>query len=104
MRVELWNDWVANADGEGYEVWVFVDGQRLARAEYVDDFGYYVDRDYVSPDLERAVRDLEDGPGSKGPLAEGEIRGIDVPAPTHLEMRRARMNPSYRPRPETNNV
>lgn len=97
MRIELWNDW----GPDGSEVWAVVNGHRLARVEYVQGVGYYVVRDDLAPEMERPVRELEDGPGSDGPLALGEIRGVDVRAPDVRETKAARRGPPpYRPRPE----
>ena len=73
MRIELWND----EGPDGPELWAVVNGHRLARVVHAEG-GYHVLRDAVPPELEPAVRELENGPGSDGPLAYGEIRGVDA--------------------------
>lgn len=98
MRIELWND----VGPDGPEIWACVNGHRLARVKRTEDGAYHVVRDNVAPELEPAVCELEDGPGSAGPLAEGEIRGLDVRAPSLAEVKAAQRNPPpYRPEPKT---
>lgn len=78
-----------------------VNEHRLARVDYIPGVGYYVCRDDLAPEMEPVIRALEDGPGSDGELAYGEIRGLNVAAPSAADVKRAqREAPRYRPRPE----
>ena len=89
-NVALWDNW---------RVFATCDGVSIGKADMTPD-GYYVDRDKVPPELEPAVRELEEGPGSAGPLERGECRGIDFSYPTPLQITHARGGlPPYRPRP-----
>lgn len=98
MRLELRN--VLGLDDE-WQVWLVIDGSSAGKA-YMRDGAYHVARRHLPPEFEPMVRDLEDGPGSRGPLAPGEIRGIDAGYPTPAQIARARSGPPpYRPEPET---
>ena len=84
---------------DGPEVWACVDGASFARAHMTVE-GYHVDRDAVLPELEPAVRELEEQCGTGFSLAPGEERSCEVPAPTPARSKAARCGPPrLRPAP-----
>ena len=84
---------------DGPEVWACVDGASFARARMTVE-GYHVDRDAVLPELEPAVRELEERCGYPVRLAPGEDRGVEVGRPGDHTIAEARSGPPpYRPAP-----
>ena len=84
---------------DGPEVWACVDGAAFARARMTAE-GYHVDRDAVLPELEPAVRELEDRCGYDRVLSPGEDRGVEVGRPGDHAVVAARSGPPpYRPTP-----
>lgn len=84
---------------DGPEVWACVDGAAFARARMTSE-GYHVDRDAVLPELEPAVRELEERCGYPHVLLPGEDRGVEVSRPDDHATAAARGGPPpYRPMP-----